>query len=142
MIKEDERYHNLLLQSGSKPRDIFYDFLDIEKGKFNVHKVRFKKLLKTKSVKLGADISREDFNKNLEEHPEYLEFPEDIRTLLYEYYINKVKPKSERNKDSHKKKSKKNKKRYKRSRSRDKDRNREKNRRVNSVEDGEYVGHN
>ncbi|CAI2368037.1 unnamed protein product [Moneuplotes crassus] len=133
LIKDDKRYHNVLLQSGSKPSDIFYDYIDIEKEKFNEHKTKFKNLLKTKSVRLGADISQEDFHKNLSEHTEYLEFPEDIRNLLYDYYINKVKPKSQRSKDSSKKRSKKHKRRHRRSRSRDRDRKRQ------EVEDGEYV---
>eukprot|EP00344_Euplotes_crassus_P004679 CAMPEP_0197011932 /NCGR_PEP_ID=MMETSP1380-20130617/60571_1 /TAXON_ID=5936 /ORGANISM="Euplotes crassus, Strain CT5" /LENGTH=132 /DNA_ID=CAMNT_0042435041 /DNA_START=12 /DNA_END=406 /DNA_ORIENTATION=+ len=50
LIKDDKRYHNVLLQSGSKPSDIFYDYIDIEKEKFNEHKTKFKNLLKTKSV--------------------------------------------------------------------------------------------
>lgn len=93
MVKDDPRYHKVLLQDGSTPEEIYRDFQEKEKQIFNDHKIAFKNLLKTRSVRLGAEISKDDFNKNLSEHPEYTSLPEDIKDLLYLYYINKVKPK-------------------------------------------------
>ena len=90
IIKDDPRYRHLLLQSGSKPVDIFNDFLKQQKERFQEHKTKFKTLLKTKSVKLGADISKEDSSNNLSAHEEYASLPEDIKDLLYDYYIYKV----------------------------------------------------
>jgi pre-mRNA-processing factor 40 len=90
LIKDDPRYRNLLLQSGSKPVDIFTDYLKQLKERFQDFKIKFKTLLKTKSVRLGADITKEDFTKNLSAHEEYISLPEDIKDLLYDYYIYKV----------------------------------------------------
>lgn len=121
-IKDDERYKQLLLQSGSKPVDIFYDYLEEQKQRFQEHKTKFKTLLKTKSVRLGADISKEDFNKNLEAHEEYATLPEDVKELLYDYYIYKVGHKGKKEKKSGSGERHKHKKRHKskkRKRSRD-----------------------
>jgi pre-mRNA-processing factor 40 len=132
VIKDDPRYHKLLLQSGSRPVEIFYDFQDREKSRFNDHKVNFKALLRTKSVKLGANISKDDFNKNLSEHEEYAVLPSDIKELLYDYYIRKVEgqQKDRGSRDSHgRRKHKKRHKSKKRKRSRSR----------HEVEEGEYV---
>lgn len=155
LVKDEQCYKDLLLQPGTKPIDIFKDVQDILRDKFNVHKVAFKSLLKTKSIKLGTDISKEDFNKNLNEHIEYSPLPPDIKDLLYDYYIFKVNQKksgsskpeksreesssrhkrkrSESKSSSYHKSHKKHKKKHKRSRSRDKDRERDKK----DVEEGE-----
>lgn len=163
LIKDDDRYKNLLLQGGSRPVEIFRDFQEQEKEKFNVHKVAFKSLLKTKSIKLGADISKEDFNQNLSMHEEYANFSEDIKDQLYEYYIYKVNQKKETNhkapkkEDSHKSGHKRSRSRKERRGSHSDDSHRDrrkhshrkrshksKRRRSRSsrreVEDGEYVG--
>jgi len=136
LIKDDTRYHKLLLQSGSKPVDIFYDYQSREKDNFQEHKIKFKTLLKTKSVKLGANISKEDFNKNLSEHEEYSTLPDYAKDLLYDYYIHKVGNKNKSSKKSvsqdskrHKHKKKHKSRKRKRSRSYSKP----------DYEEGEYV---
>ena len=90
MVKDEKWYRDLLLQTGSKPIDIFKDFQDTLKEEFNGHKVAFKKLLKSKSIKLGVDISKEDFDKNLNEQEEYASLANEIKSQLYDYYIYKV----------------------------------------------------
>lgn len=41
------------------------------KEKFNIHKVLFKNLLKSNTVKLGMEINYEDFFKRMNEFNEY-----------------------------------------------------------------------
>lgn len=124
LIKDDERYHKLLTQDGSRPMDIFRDIQDREKDNFNIIKVKFKSLLKTKNIKIAVDISKEEFHKILSEYEEYISMliesnnPEEAKLsenmpmpqdyepnqnlenclaldLLYDYYCYKVRHKKD-----------------------------------------------
>ena len=52
-VKDDHRYFSMVGQPGSQPRELFEDFVELEKENFKRQKGIFKALVKSRGIKLG-----------------------------------------------------------------------------------------
>ena len=80
---------------GSTPHEFFEDYVRQEKDLLKHHKSSFKQLVKHNCIRLGSDVAFENFKAALERHEWYLEQPDNIKVLLYEYYVYKIKHKEQ-----------------------------------------------
>ena len=58
-----------------------------------LHKSSFKSLVKQNGIRLGSDVSQGHFEDVFNPHNSFAELPVEVKILLYEYYIHKIKHK-------------------------------------------------
>ena len=77
---------------GSQPREIFEDIINEEKEVLRKVKPLFKSLVKDNGIRF-ANTSYATFDQTLQNFPEYLQMSAVEKTLVHEYYLEKVKQK-------------------------------------------------
>jgi hypothetical protein len=92
-IKNKEEYINLLGQSGSTPRDFFNDVIMVLTAEFKKNKKILKQILRENTIKFASNISYEAYNDILVQYKEYASIRADMKPVLYDYLIRKVKEK-------------------------------------------------
>ena len=79
---------------GSTPREIFEECIEGEKEILKKLKPSFKQLVKSKGIRF-ADSTFETFEKTLLPFEEYCSLSQFEKTLIHEYYLEKVKQKEQ-----------------------------------------------
>lgn len=96
----DKRYFNLIGQSGSKPRDIFGDYINLLKIEFKKNKEIIKEIINKYNLKFDSfnnnnnkeiDLSFNDFNNMFCVYEEYNQIKHYNKNLLYKYILSKLK---------------------------------------------------
>ncbi len=102
-VKDDKRLFNMLGQNGSTPRELFEDQVEILKDNHKRVKDDFKKLIKDKSLKPGAETSFESFDAALKGQEDYDKLDLKTREYFYNYFVEKAKAKEKESLKKHKK---------------------------------------
>lgn len=92
-IKDKPEYYNLIGQEGSTPHDFFNDLISTLKEDYKRNKKILKKILKENTIKFSSTISYEAYNDILIEYPTYSKIPSDMKNVLYQHLIKKLKEK-------------------------------------------------
>lgn len=66
-----------------------------EKDVLKSHKSNFKQLIKQNSIRMGSDVTFSQFEGVLQAHEWYTQQPQNIKVLLFEYYVFKIKHKEQ-----------------------------------------------
>ena len=97
LIKDKEDYLHLLIQSASttssSPRDLFFDLVESLKNDYKKNKNILKKILKENTIKFSSNVSYEDYNEILKKYPDYALITMDMKKVLYDHLIKKLKEK-------------------------------------------------
>ncbi len=86
-------YLDLIGQVGSTPLEYYEDLVKEEKDLLKHHKSSFKNMVKQNSIRMGSDTQFTQFDTSLSAHAWFSEQPQNIKILLYEYYVYKIKHK-------------------------------------------------
>lgn len=92
-LVKDKTYLELISQVGSTPLEFFEDFVREEKDSLKHHKSNFKQLVKQNCIRMGSDVTFAQFEANLATFEWYSGQPKEIKVLLYEYYVYKIRHK-------------------------------------------------
>ena len=92
-IKDKEEYLNLLGQTGSTPHDFFNDVMMALRDEYKQNRKILKKILKENTIKFSANISYEAYTDILVQYKEYSDIKNELKPILYEYLIEKLKEK-------------------------------------------------
>ena len=92
-IIDKEEYLNLIGQKGSTPHDFFTDIISQLKKDYKENKMIFKTILKENNIKFNSNINYQEYNKILNKYKEYDKIKENIKPILYEHLIKKIKEK-------------------------------------------------
>ena len=92
-IIDKEEYLNLIGQKGSTPHDFFIDIISQLKKDYKENKMIFKTILKENNIKFNSNISYQEYNKILNKYKEYDKIKENIKPILFEHLIKKIKEK-------------------------------------------------
>jgi len=77
---------NLIGQSGTTPHEIYEDLQKEEKELLKKHKSDFKTLVKTKGIRLPANVTTDQFEQSLGQYEQYKDLDTRVKCLLHEYY--------------------------------------------------------
>eukprot|EP00347_Sterkiella_histriomuscorum_P007645 403348123 len=92
-FKDDQRYTNLVGQSGSTAHELFEDALNEEKELLRIHKPSFKSLIKGRGIRFASNVEFQAFDEILRQYSEYEKLDKKVKVTLHEYYLYKVKQK-------------------------------------------------
>ena len=92
-IKDKEEYLNLLGQPGSTPHDFFNDVIMALRDEYKQNRKILKKILKENTIKFSANISYEAYTDILAQYKEYSDIKNELKPILYEYLVEKLKEK-------------------------------------------------
>ena len=92
-IKDKEEYLNLLGQSGSTPHDFFNDVIMALKEEYKKNRKILKTILRDNTIKFSPNISYEAYTDILVQYKEYSDIKSELKPILYEYLIQKLKEK-------------------------------------------------
>lgn len=70
--------------------EFYEDLVKQEKDLLKHHKSSFKNIVKQNSIRMGSDTVYSQFNATLTPYPWFESQPENIKVLLYEYYVYKI----------------------------------------------------
>ena len=92
-IKDKEEYLNLLGQNGSTPYDFFNDLIISLKQEYKKNKAILKQILKNNTIKFSSNISYENYDEVLNKIDDYNKIKSELKSVLYEHLIKKLKEK-------------------------------------------------